>query len=88
MLHARNDYNRRIQDSENVIPNDEPVFVLRGQDIFAPIILDLYATMAETSKKPDAEIVRAVREHAACMRQWQSLHGCKHADMHSKDAVY
>lgn len=32
MIHARNDYQARIQDSENKIPADEPVFLLRAQD--------------------------------------------------------
>lgn len=31
MIHARNDY-QRIQDLENKIPADEPVFLLRAQD--------------------------------------------------------
>lgn len=31
MIHARNDY-KRIQDPENKIPADEPVFLLRAQD--------------------------------------------------------
>lgn len=30
MLHAREDYNR-FQDPEGLIPDDEPVFLLRGQ---------------------------------------------------------
>ncbi len=32
MIHARNDYNR-IQDPENKIPEDEPVFLIRAQDV-------------------------------------------------------
>lgn len=35
MKHAREDYNR-IQDPAGLIPEDEPVFLLRGQDMFAP----------------------------------------------------
>lgn len=31
MIHARNDY-QRIQDPNNTIPADEPVFLLRAQD--------------------------------------------------------
>lgn len=32
MIHARDDYNKRIQVPDNVIPSDEPVFLLRAQD--------------------------------------------------------
>lgn len=32
MRHTRGDYNRRIQDSAGLIPEDEPVFLLRAQD--------------------------------------------------------
>ena len=35
MRHARPDYNR-FQDPENLIPQDEPVLLLRGQDKLAP----------------------------------------------------
>lgn len=34
MRHARSDYNR-IQDPAGLIPEDEPVFLLRGQDKLA-----------------------------------------------------
>ena len=39
MIHARNDYQTRIQDSENKIPADEPVFLLRAQDQVAAATL-------------------------------------------------
>ena len=39
MRHAREDYNNRIVDLENKIPKDEPVFLLRGQDVLAPGLL-------------------------------------------------
>ena len=32
MIHARTDYQTRIQDSDNKIPADEPVFFIRAQD--------------------------------------------------------
>jgi len=35
MLHARKDYNERVQDTAKQIPEDEPVFLLRGQDALA-----------------------------------------------------
>lgn len=32
MKHARPDYTERIQDSAGLIPDDEPVLLIRGQD--------------------------------------------------------
>jgi hypothetical protein len=45
MKHAREDYNR-IQDPAGLIPEDEPVFLLRGQDIFAPELVLAWARKA------------------------------------------
>ena len=42
MIHARDDYNR-IQDPAGLIPADEPVFLLRGQDPAAPNTVDRWA---------------------------------------------
>jgi hypothetical protein len=39
MIHNRNDYQTRIQDSENKIPADEPVFLLRAQDETAAAVV-------------------------------------------------
>jgi len=88
MLHARNDYNRRIQDSENVIPENEPVFLLRGQDIFAPILLELYAAMIEISLEPDEDIIRNTQIHASVMRKWQDSKIVKFPNMDNEDSVY
>ncbi len=88
MLHARKDYNKRVQDSESIIPESEPVFLLRGQDKFAPILLDLYAFMVESSEAPDAAVVRNTREHAEAMRVWQANTKCKLPDMFEQESVY
>ena len=32
MVNARQDYNERVQDSAGLIPSQEPVFLIRGQD--------------------------------------------------------
>lgn len=42
MKHAREDYNR-IQDPEGKIPDEEPVFLLRGQDKYAAKAVMAYA---------------------------------------------
>jgi hypothetical protein len=69
MRHARDDYNR-IQDQEGLIPDDEPVFLLRGQDICAPAAVEAWADLAETLRAAP-EIVRAARMQAKRMRKWQ-----------------
>ncbi|KKM72801.1 hypothetical protein LCGC14_1416920 [marine sediment metagenome] len=88
MLHARNDYNKRIQDSENIIPSAEPVFLLRGQDVFAPIVLDIYATLVDESSTPDDSIVMNTRKHAEAMLQWQLKNKRKSPDMYDEGSVY
>jgi hypothetical protein len=68
MKHARPDYDR-IQDPAGLIPNDEPVFLLRGQDIHAAWIVDEYANLLER-RGEDPEIIRLSREQARKMREW------------------
>jgi hypothetical protein len=68
MLHARKDYNR-IQDPLNIIPDDEPVFLLRAQDKLAWHIVKIYAWVAELAGASE-ELVRIVREHAEKMKKW------------------
>ncbi len=87
MFHARKDYNRRIQDSESIIPDDEPVFLLRGQDAKAPLTLELYVTLSEAGDF-DPNITYAVKILAKKMRKWQEEHGCKTADMNKDDSEF
>lgn len=69
MKHARTDYNRRIQDSENLIPRGEPVFLLRAQDSLAADTVDFWADRLE-SNGGDEDTIDAVRQHVKLMRQW------------------
>lgn len=82
MLHARPDYSR-IQDPANVIPSNEPVFLLRANDAAAPAIVEAWAGMAE-AMGAKADIVNMAREHAKLMRQWQANHGSKVPDLTEK----
>jgi hypothetical protein len=68
MLHARPDY-QRIQDPENKIPDDEPVFLLRGQDKAASAVVRFYADVAE-GEKADPALVASARAHADKMDAW------------------
>lgn len=47
MLHAREDYNNRIVDLQNRIPNDEPVFMVRAQDLASADTVRAWADRAE-----------------------------------------
>lgn len=69
MKHARSDYDR-IQDPLGKIPEDEPVFLLRGQDQFAPTLLLAWATMLRL-KSGDITMARMVEDHAQKMIEWQ-----------------
>lgn len=77
MQHARRDYQKRIQDSAGLIPQDEPVFFLRGQDVTSAIVVEIWATLNE-AMGAEPEIVSAARKQAQRMRDWSKK---KHADM-------
>lgn len=79
MIHARKDY-MHIQDSKNKIPKDEPVFLLRGQDILAPeLLLRWAAKLRLNGGQP--EMARLVEDHAQEMIKWQAKNGSKLPDM-------
>lgn len=78
MKHARDDYNR-IQDPAGKIPEDEPVFLLRGQDKAAPGAVRAYAEILE-SMGGDPVLVRQSRAQAERMEQWQADVRAKVAD--------
>jgi hypothetical protein len=80
MKHARDDYSR-IQDPAGLIPDDEPVFLLRAQDIFAAQAVRDYANALEadlgrkTNVCPPCEaktrhVIRLARMHAELMDEW------------------
>ena len=80
MLHAREDYQERIQDSASLIPEDEPVFLIRAQDVTAPSVVLYWAECAE-DEGASSNMVRVARQHAARMLEWQREHGVKVPDM-------
>jgi len=69
MKHFREDYNR-IQDPAGLIPENEPVFLLRGQDIFAPELLLRWAAKLRLNGG-DPEMARLVENGAQEMIEWQ-----------------
>lgn len=70
MKHGRQDYNERIQDSAGIIPVDEPVFLLRGQDKHAARTVRQYADALE-SAGADPEHVASIRRQALEMTNWR-----------------
>ncbi|WP_434619273.1 hypothetical protein [Azospirillum sp. B2RO_4] len=68
MKHARADYDR-IQDTAGIIPADEPVFLIRGQDAVGAAAVRAWADLAEAAgAKPD--ILFVTRAHADRMEAW------------------
>lgn len=68
MRHARSDYSR-IQDPSGLIPEDEPVFLLRAQDKHAAKVLRFYAQLVYAAHG-DPEIMSLAEEHADAMDAW------------------
>lgn len=69
MKHARDDYNR-IQDPANLIPEDEPVFLLRGQDRTAGQIVRLWAAAQKHFPQYDPKAVALAEQWANTMDAW------------------
>jgi hypothetical protein len=69
MKFTRDDYNQRIIDKAGKIPEDEPVFLLRAQDVHAPSTLRHYAKLLEQSG--NIEMAAELRKHARAMIVWQ-----------------
>ena len=69
MKFTREDYNQRIIDKAGKIPDDEPVFLLRAQDVYAPSTLRYYAKLLE--EDGNMEMAEELRNHARQMVVWQ-----------------
>lgn len=82
MRHTRSDYNR-IQDPAGLIPENEPVFLLRGQDRAAPSAVRHWAEVAEAAGAAP-EIVEDARKQAKVMEIWQACRVSKTADLPGK----
>ena len=68
MLYTRKDYDR-IQDPENKIPEDEPVFLLRAQDVVASEVVRYWAYLHE-ARGGDSDIASLAMHHADRMDEW------------------
>ena len=68
MRHTRDDYNR-IQDPAGLIPEDEPVFLLRAQDHIAAKVVRYWAGL-NASKGGDRNLSDLALQLADRMDKW------------------
>lgn len=85
MKHARPDYDR-LQDPAGLIPEDEPVFLIRGQDKNGPAAVRAYAWIHQRNGG-SYELGALAAAHADRMEAWQREHGSKLADLPAADAA-
>lgn len=78
MIHARTDYNDRIQDKAGKIGLDEPVFLLRAKDAYAPDAVRAWAKAVESAG--DKSLAAHVFAWADKMEQWQAENKLQHPD--------
>lgn len=78
MRHFRADYNR-IQDPENKIGEDEPVFLIRAQDERMVPILTAYLSLA--AKDGDWGLVFILTNAIRITNEWQATHETKPGDL-------
>jgi hypothetical protein len=78
MKFTRDDYNKRIVDKAKKIPADEPVFLLRAQDKYAPSTLRFYAKLLE--EDGNIEMAEELKAHARQMIVWQKSVKVKNPD--------
>lgn len=69
MKHTRDDYSH-IQDPNNKIPENEPVFLIRGQDLAGPDTLRSWCIFAHKNGASN-DIINKVLDHSRKMEQWQ-----------------
>lgn len=55
--------------TKRVIPDDEPVFLIRAQDKVSGEVVRFWANLAEAAGASEV-IVKSAREHAAKMDEW------------------
>lgn len=68
MKHARSDYDR-IQDIAGLIPDDEPVFLIRAKDIVSGDAVRAWADLHDRAGG-DPLMSYAARRHALLMDVW------------------
>jgi hypothetical protein len=80
MKFNRADYQNRIIDLAKLIPDDEPVFLIRASDIVGPSAVRHWAKIAEQSGATAGMVADALIQ-ANQMDGWQRKHGKKIPDI-------
>jgi hypothetical protein len=69
-----------MAEVDPIIPDDEPVFLIRAQDRAAIPAAEAWCEAAE-ALGADAKIVQVVRDHIEVVRRWQESHPTKVPDL-------
>lgn len=69
-----------VSPGSTPIAIDEPVFLLRGQDLASPSTVLYWASLSE-GNGVDPAVVTRVRDWAETMRTWQETHTARNADV-------
>ncbi len=80
MKHARSDYDLIQDPRQNGIPEDEPVFLLRANDLCTPDVVMFWAKRAKEIGASE-EIVQMAKDHAIAMLTWGEENGRKIPDL-------
>jgi hypothetical protein len=72
MKHANPKY-EHIQDPSGTIPQDEPVFLLRGTDPATPAAIETWAVINQHLGAPTARICESLR-HSERIRKYQEIY--------------
>jgi hypothetical protein len=54
------------------IDHDEPVIVIRAQDVLAPVMMLRYMELYEPFENADPGVLEECREHLAAIIEWQA----------------
>lgn len=87
MKHSRNDY-ATIVDLSGSIPEHEPVFILRGQDVLCIPTLSFYHDALERNEVPEKSMMQeTIQDFIRVVRTWQnsSLGKVKTPDLKTND---
>ena len=73
MIHERADYNDRVKCVDGSIPEDEPVFLLRGKDSTAYKVIEFWAFLNRHGVPEDVVEAKleSVMAHAKRMRDYE-----------------
>src|SRR4051812_42648648 len=66
--------------------SDQPIFILKAQDTFAPITLQYWIGLMQRSKG-DPKLIELAKEQYKNMVNWQKKHGFKVPDLEAKDPI-